>query len=274
MTRPPLFDRRAIDRHRARRRPGAAFLHDIARSEIVERLAEINREFTAPAFVTGWADVWRDSLPGAKVIGDLETLPLDPGAHDLVIHAMALHLSEDPVGQVIQCRRALSPDGAFMAVFPGGRTLEELRDVMTAAEIATAGGLSPRIVPMADIRDSGGLLQRAGLALPVADSLRVDTDYADLPALARDLRFMGEANPLAGRRGRFGEVDLFRVAGRMYSEQYPAADAERIRATFELIFLTGWAPDPSQPKPLKPGGAEARLADVLTTFDMPDDGDR
>ena len=270
MTRPVLFDRSAIDAHRARRRREAAFLHDIARSEIDERLAEINRTFAAPAIIAGWPDAWRDAVPGAKVVGDADPLRLDPGAHDLVVHAMALHLSEDPVGQVIQCRRALVPDGAFVAVFPGGRTLEELRDVMTEAEIAAAGGLSPRVVPMTDIRDSGALLQRAGLALPVADSLRIDTAYADLTALARDLRFMGEANPMAGRRGKFGETGLFRVAARMYSERHPAAEAGRIRATFELIFLTGWAPDPNQPKPLRPGSATARLADALNTFNPPD----
>jgi len=153
------------NRARALGRTPALFLHEDAAAEIEERLNEVNRTFTSAAVVTGFAEPWREILPQAKIVPDDETLALEPGAHDLVIHALGLHWSNDPVGQIVQCHRALRPDGLFLAVMFGGQTLVELRAALAEAEIAVAGGLSPRVLPMAEIRDLGALLQRAGFAL-------------------------------------------------------------------------------------------------------------
>lgn len=264
----PLTDRTALARQRARARAQGAdlFLHRAAADEIEERLAEVNRWFTAPAVVTGFADFWRERLqsrlPGARVVGDDEVLALTPGTHDLVIHALALHWANDPVGQIIQSARALKPDGLFLAVLPGGRTLHELRACLAEAEIRLTGGLSPRVLPTGEIRDLGGLLSRAGLALPVADAVTLTASYRDLGHLAADLRAMGEGNALAARTRRPARRALFAEASRIYRDTYPA-DGGRIAATFDLIFLTGWAPHPDQQKPLRPGSAVARLADAL-----------
>ncbi len=266
-----LTDRRALNRFRARaarRQPPADFLHIEAAAEIKERLAEVNRSFTAPAIVTGWPAFWVELLPGARIVADAPTLDLAPAAHDLVIHAMALHWAEDPVGQLVQCRRALCPDGLMLAVAPGGRTLTELRAVLAEAEAALTGGLSPRVLPMGEIRDLGALLQRAGLALPVADSVQLTASYADAIALMHDLRAMGETNALDARHRRPAPRSLFAEASRLYARNFPA-EGGRIRASFELIFLTGWAPHESQPQPLSPGSARARLADALGSEERP-----
>ena len=266
-----LTDRRALNRFRARaarRQPPADFLHIEAAAEIKERLAEVNRSFTAPAIVTGWPAFWVELLPGARIVADAPTLDLAPAAHDLVIHAMALHWAEDPVGQLVQCRRALCPDGLMLAVAPGGRTLTELRAVLAEAEAALTGGLSPRVLPMGEIRDLGALLQRAGLALPVADSVQLTASYADAIALMHDLRAMGETNALDARHRGPAPRSLFAEASRLYARNFPA-EGGRIRASFELIFLTGWAPHESQPQPLPPGSARARLADALGSEERP-----
>ena len=265
MSVPTLTDRPALLRNRARAlAAGAAdFLHRLAVAEVEERLKEVNRTFTAPALVAGMAAPWQHLAPWTAVVPDDDRLALAPGAHDLVVHAMALHWANDPVGQLIQCRRALRPDGLLIAVAFGGRTLAELRACLAEAEVALTGGLSPRIAPMAEIRDLGALLQRAGLALPVADSLVPSVTYADAWALMRDLRAMGEANALAGRlRHPTRAAVLARAAG-IYRAHH--AEGERIAATFELIFLTGWAPAPGQQQPLRPGSALTRLADALGT---------
>ncbi len=166
MTHPPyLTDRAALDRNRRRamRLGFEPFLHAEAADEIEERLIEVNRRFTEPAIVTGFPEFWRERMPGARLTGDADILDLRPGAHDLVIHALALHWANDPVGQLIQCRRALRPDGLFLGVMFGGRTLAELRAVMAETETRLHAGLSPRVAPMGEIRDLGGLLQRAWL---------------------------------------------------------------------------------------------------------------
>ena len=257
---PPLTDRPALIRQRARAAAAPAlFLHDLVRDEVQDRLAEVNRSFTAPAVVTGWPGVWRDALPGARIVADDEVLDLAPAAHDLVIHALALHWASDPVGQLIQCARALRPDGLLIAALFGGRTLQELRVHLAAAEAAATGGLSPRVMPMGDIRDLGGLLQRAGLALPVADSLVQAVVYRDAWALMRDLRAMGEGNALAARLRRPTRRAVLAGA----AARHAADGAARITATFEIVFLTGWSPHPGQPKPLRPGSATASLADAL-----------
>ena len=262
-TPPILTDRPALSRNRAK--ATEFFLQEEARTEVQERLLEVNRRFTAPVVVTGFPEVWRDIGPQ---VADDDLLSLDQGAHDLVIHALSLHWANDPVGQLVQCRHALRPDGLFLGLMFGGQTLHELRTCLAEAETEVTGGLSPRVLPMGEIRDLGGLLQRAGFALPVADSFTKTVRYRDALHLMRDLRQMGEGNALAARLRHPTRRAVLLRAAEMYQAQY--ADAEgRIAATFEIICLTGWAPADSQPKPLKPGSAAQRLADALNAAEMP-----
>lgn len=258
---PRLTDRAALLRHRSR--ASDLFLQEEARADLEDRLQMVNRSFMHPAVVTGFPDVWRDWHAGARLVEDAETLDLEPQSRDLVIHAMALHWSDDPVGQIIQCRRALTPDGLFLAAFLGGQTLHELRACLGQAESEVMGGLSPRIAPMADLRDAGALLQRAGLALPVADSLPLRVAYETPFHLMRDIRAMGENNALDARLRRPTPHRLFERAAELYRTSF--AETDRVIATFEIIVLTGWAPDTSQPQPLRPGSATSRLADALGT---------
>ncbi len=275
MSAPPqasLTDRATLARHRARAaRAPELFLHEITAEEIKERLIEVNRSFTAPAIIAPEgpaAAIWRDLLPEATLTSDAPVLDLQPGAHDLVVHAMSLHWADDPLGQIIQCRRALRPDGLFIAAFFGGRSLHELRAVLAQAESDLTGSLSPRVLPMADIRDAGALLQRAGLALPVADRQITEIRYRSLRALARDLRAMGEGNALASRRRASMSRALMQHAEALYRKHH-ADEQGRLRATVETLFLTGWAPDASQPQPLRPGSATTRLAEALDTTETP-----
>lgn len=263
---PVMTDTHAL----ARQRAGATVdvLHRLVRAELQERLAEVNRTFTRPAIVTGHPQFWADFLPDARLIGDADVLEVEAGAHDLVIHAMALHWSNDPVGQLVQARRALAPDGLFLGVQLGGQTLQELRSVLAQAEADLTGSMTARVLPMAEIRDLGALLQRAGLALPVADSVLQRASYRDLFHLAGDLRAMGEGNALAARARSAGTRSLFARAAALYAQHYPAPP-DRIAASFEFIFLTGWAPADSQPRPLRPGSAKARLADALGVRETP-----
>lgn len=262
---PTLTDAKALAAHRARADLARArFLHDEAMLELQERLMDVNRRFTSPAVVTDFPEIWGEFVETAEVVGMDDPLPLQQGAHDLVIHAMSLHWADDPVGQIVQCRRALKPDGLFLAVAFGGVTLTELRDVMAQAEAEVMGGISPRVAPMAEVRDMGSLLQRAGLALPVADSLRKRVTYSSAIDLMRDLRAMGETNALAERHRAIPPRALFPTAAALYAERYPAEE-NRIQATFELVFLTGWAPHESQQTPLRPGAATHRLAEALGT---------
>ncbi|OYW52868.1 MAG: SAM-dependent methyltransferase, partial [Rhodobacterales bacterium 12-65-15] len=249
----PLTDLAALTRQRdrARRLPGhdaALFAHRLALADVQERLIEVNRTFTAPAIVTGFPDLWRDLASGGVVVPDQDALGLTPGAHDLVVHAMGLHWANDPVGQLVQCRRALRPDGLFIAVFPGGRSLHELRSALAEAESAVTGGLSPRVLPMGEIRELGGLMQRAGFALPVADSVTQTVEYPGFPALLHDLRAMGEANALAARPRHFTRRAILNAAGAIYRQNFTLPTG-RVQATLDLVFLTGWAPHDSQQKP-------------------------
>ena len=264
---PRLTDRAALTRQRARagRQGREDWLHALAQDEIEDRLSAINRRFTAPAVVTGAPDFWAAAMPGARVVPDDPLLALEPAAHDLVIHALALHWADDPVGQIVQCARALRPDGLFLGVLPGGRTLAPLREALAEAEIAETGGLSPRVAPMGEIRDLGGLLARAGLALPVADQITQLVSYRGFPALARDLRAMGEGNALAHRLRRPTRRAVFVRAAEALARLAPDPEEPgRIRVGFDLVFLTGWAPADSQPKPLRPGSAQMSLADALS----------
>lgn len=272
MQKPPILtDINALRRFRARALQSdqpAFFLQEEAFFEINERLNEVNRTFTNPVIVTPFPQIWQKLLPNAKIVPDDEVLALEPASHDLVIHAMSLHWANDPVGQLIQCNRALKPDGLFLGVCFGGDTLTELRVALAEAEVAITGGLSPRIAPMGEIRELGALLQRAGFAMPVADTVKNKVTYSDMTGLVTDLRRMGENNALAQRRKLLAPRALFQRASEIYADTFKV-DNGRIAASFELVFLTGWAPDESQPKPLRPGSASARLADALNTAENP-----
>ncbi len=263
-----LTDTQALERHRARAVPEELFLQESAADEVQDRLSLVNRAFTAPAVVTPFPDLWRKHMPKAHIVPDSETLDLEVGAHDLVIHAMSLHWANDPVGQLIQCRRSLKPDGLMIAATLGGQTLQELRSCLSEAEIALTGGLSPRVVPMGEIRDLGALLQRAGFALPVADSVTLRAQYRDAFHLMHDLRNMGETNALDQRRRLAPPRRLFEQTAALYAENY-ATEADQVNATFELVFLTGWAASDTQQKPLRPGSAKQRLADALSVPELP-----
>lgn len=264
----PLFDEAALRQHR--RRAGTIdaqqwFLHDRAIDQLQERLADVNRTFTKPAIIGPRANQWAKALNlSAVCVSDDPVLALEPGAHDLVIHALALHWANDPVGQLIQMCRALRPDGLMIAVLFAGDTLHELRAALSQAEARVRGGLAPRIAPMADVRALGSLLQRAGFALPVADVETARVSYDSPLALMRDLRAMGETNAILARDKR----PLPRAVLNRLDDIYPCTDG-RIEATFELAFLTGWAPAESQPRPLRPGSAKMRLADALGVPELP-----
>ncbi|MDR9392779.1 MAG: SAM-dependent methyltransferase [Roseovarius sp.] len=263
-----LTDPDALERNREKaRRSDALFLHECAADDVKDRLQLVNKTFSEAAIVSGFPEFWGGRFPDAKVVPDDATVPLEQGRHDLVIHAFGLHWSDDPVGQLVQSRLALKPDGLFLAVFLGGQTLHELRASLAQAETEIRGGLSPRIVPMGEIRDTGALLQRAGFALPVADNLPLEVTYQSTLHLMRDLRAMGEGNALAGRSRNFTPKSVMLRACEIYEQVFRKSDGS-VPATYELIFLTGWAPDANQPKPLRPGSAKARLADHLGTSEI------
>ena len=268
-TPPNLFDRHALTRHRARTEREALFLHEAAIDEVEDRLQLVKRSFNSIGIVSPFADLWRAGFPEARIVPDSEILDLEPESCDLIVHSMSLHWANDPVGQLIQCRRALKPDGLFLGLMLGGRTLSELRAALSEAESRLTGGLSPRINPMAEIRDTGALLQRAGLNLPVVDSFDTTASYRDIWHLMRDLRAMGETNALSQRRRGFSRRGIFDLAQDIYGEHFTDPNTNRLLATFETLCLTGWAPDDSQPKPLRPGSATARLAEALGTKETP-----
>ncbi|WP_089997192.1 methyltransferase domain-containing protein [Cognatiyoonia koreensis] len=263
MNAPTLTDRAALLRNRQRATSNALFLHDQIADELHERLDEVNKSFPSVAVVTGFPDHWSQYFPHATTVADEETLELAPGSYDLVLHVMALHWANDPVGQLVQCRRALKPDGLLICSFLGGQTLHELRSALGQAEANITGGLSPRVAPMGEIRDLGALLQRAGFALPVADATPLSASYETAYHLMHDLRAMGEANALESRLRHPTKRKVIAEAARIYADTF--ADGDLVKATFEIITLTGWAPAENQPKPLRPGSATTRLADVLNT---------
>lgn len=267
MTTPPrMTDRSILAQHRAR--ASEMFLQDAAADDVQERLLEVNRTFTEPAIVTGFPDFWAKRIPHAKIVEDADILDLDEGAHDLVIHALSLHWADDPIGQLVQCRRALKPDGLLIATLFAGQTLHELRSALAEAETATLGGLSPRVLPMGEVRDLGGLLQRAGFALPVADMMPLNASYETAFHLMRDLRAMGETNAMTARIKTATPRSLIAHAAATYQKAF-AMDDGRVPATFEIATLTGWAPAESQPQPLRPGSATHSLAKALGTDETP-----
>ncbi len=268
---PQLIDRTALTRNRARALPDALFLQEQAADELQERLIEVNRTFTRIAIVTGFPDFWTARYPEATIVADEEMLALQLGLYDLVLHTMCLHWANDPVGQLVQCRHALKPDGLMLCILLGGQTLHELRASLAEAEAAVTGGLSPRIAPMGEIRDLGALLQRAGFALPVADSTQITASYVNAFHLMHDLRKMGENNALTNRIKHPTRPDILTKTACIYADNF-RNPAGRVDATFAFITLTGWAPAVTQPQPLRPGSAKTRLADALQTQKTPLDG--
>jgi len=233
---PQLTDRTALARNRARALPDALFLHDVVADEFHERLKEVNRTFKSVAIVTGQPDFWREKFPQATIVADDDVLALDAQAHDLVLHTLALHWANDPVGQLVQCRHALKPDGLLLAACFGGQTLHELRSALAEAEAVVAGGLSPRIAPMGEIRDLGALLQRAGFALPVADGTPLTVSYANAFHVMHDLRKMGENNALAHRPRNFTMRNVLTEAATLYAEHF-RNDEGRVDA--QMAQITG-----------------------------------
>lgn len=281
-----LFDTDLIQQRRARAvrqdTEGADFLLKLAAEELSERLAVVERQFETAVEIHGVTGLAGKACLSTGKIGHLlrleladahadkgdireaplEYLPLEPESVNLAISPLSLHLTNDTPGVFIQVRRALKPDGLFLAVIPGAGTLAELKDVLLAAEAEIYGGASPRVIPFADVRDIGALMQRAGFALPVVDTETRTVRYGSMFSLLKDLRAMGMTNPLMNRSRKPVSRRFFLRAAELYHERYADPDG-RIRATFVFIHASGWAPHESQQKPLKPGSAKARLADAL-----------
>ncbi len=292
MTRPDpsrIFDRALLARRRDRIADAAEdhdFLLERVADDIAERLALVQRRFPLAVNIgahhgllsqriRGSAGIQRiinvDHAPrllarceGLRVVADEEALPFAAASLDLVVSGLSLHLVNDLPGALVQIRRALKPDGLLLAALLGGETLKELRQAWLAAEAEVTGGASPRVAPFADVRDLGTLLQRAGFALPVVDSEIVTVRYASPLALMRELKAMGASNMLSARHRHPVTRGLLARVIEIYAERFAGADG-RVPATFEILTLTAWAPDESQPKPLQPGSAQARLADALGT---------
>lgn len=293
---PRVFDRALLARRRARalarRAPGADFLLAHAVEDLADRLAIVTRAFPVAVDLGGHTGRLHEVLrrmpgveqalrvdiltqdrkvPGAHLVADDALIPFADASLDLVVSALSLHFVNDLPGALIQIRRALKPDGLFLAALLGGDTLHELKDVLMRAELETTGGAAPRVAPFADTRALGALLQRAGFALPVADVDRVTVRYDNLLALLADLRAMGAANMLSERsRTPLARATLMRAA-ELYASDHADADG-RIRATFDIVSLSGWAPHESQQKPLAPGSAKMRLSDALEAIDRQPDG--
>ena len=282
-----LFDRKLLaeNRRRALRLavPGADFLMRAVASDLSDRLAAILRDFDVAVDLGTFGEHVGDALSqnnriksvfrasgliaphtaaAPSLVGDEEAIPFGDNTLDLVVSALALQFVNDLPGTFAQIRRALRPDGLFIAAFLGGDTLFELRSALMDAEIELLGGASPRVLPAVSVRDAGALLQRAGFALPVTDRDVLTVRYDTIFDLMRDLRAMGATNCLVDRRSAPTPRTVFLRAGELYAERYADPDG-RIRATFEVISMSGWAPHESQQQPLKPGSAKMRLADAI-----------
>lgn len=288
-----VFDQPLVEARRRRALKAgdakAQFLLEIVADDLAERLAVVERRFEHAVELHGYTGVTARALLATGKIGTLmrvetdtdfsndtaalevasiETVPVAPGSANLIVSPLSLHLTNDTPGVFIQVRRALAPDGLFLAAIPGNGTLQELREVLLAAESEITGGASPRVFPFADIRDIGALLQRAGFALPVTDAETYTVRYASLFSLMKDLRAMGMTNSLMARSRKPLSRAVFLRAAEIYAERFADPDG-RIRATFSVIYLSGWAPHESQQKPLAPGSAKMRLADALKIEEKP-----
>jgi SAM-dependent methyltransferase len=287
-----VFDRALVRRRRARAAAGFGafdFLKNEIAERIVERLEPIQRRFdlvldlgahhgalarqivgqfgAAHVITLDMAHAFAQASGPLTIVGDEEALPIADQCLDLVVSALSLHWVNDLPGTLIQINRALKPDGLFIASLFGLGTLVELREALMAAELEISGGSAPHISPFLDARDGAGLLQRAGFALPVAERDSLTVTYADPLALMRDLRGMGETNCLIDRDRRPLRRAVLGRALEIYAERYANPDG-RIRATFEIVTLTGWAPHEAQQKPLLPGSAKTRLAKALGTIEQ------
>jgi SAM-dependent methyltransferase len=282
---PIIFDRLLQRRRRLRAAASPAnFLLDHVADELADRLSVVLRRFDvaidlgtpgdavrialrrlgAVGMIVG-ADVFARGKP--FIVTDEEALPFRDASLDLVVSGLALHFANDLPGVLTQIRRALKPDGLFVAAFLGGETLTELRQAFAEAESEMEGGASPHVAPFADLRQLGALLQRAGFALPVTDVERVTVRYGSAFDLMHDLRRMGAANMLvARRRVPLRRTTLMQMVD-IYARRFADGDG-RIRATFDILWLSGWAPHPNQQQPLRPGSAKARLADALGTREI------
>lgn len=282
----PVFDSEEVLRRRLRaaRRPvpGADFLMRRVCEDLELRLSAVERQFKEGADLFSGsalpaeamrrsgrvADVLRIEAAaellgaGKGVVAPQETVPLAPASLDVAVSMLALHEVNDLPGLLVQARRALRPDGLLLAAFAGHGTLAELKESLLAAETELTGGASPRVAPFADIRDAGGLLQRAGFALPVADVEPLTVRYDTMFGLMRDLRAMGATNALAARARRPASRRLFARAAQIYAERFCDPDG-RVRATFSIVWMSGWVPHASQQKPLRPGSARTSLAQAL-----------
>jgi len=284
---PLIFDRPLLRARRARAAAlgGSTFLLERVAEDVADRLAAVLRRFERAVDLGTPTDAVRrvlaasgkvgtviavDALAGAPpvaegelaVAADEEAQPFRDASLDLVVSALALQFVNDLPGALIQVRRALRPDGLLLAALAGGDTLSELRQAFAAAEAEIEDGISPRVAPFADLREMGALLQRAGFALPVTDVDRLTVRYASPIALMHDLRRMGATNPLVDRRRRLLKRAVLERVMEIYAERFSDPDG-RIRATFEIIWLSGWVPHESQQRPLAPGSAQRRLADAL-----------
>jgi NADH dehydrogenase [ubiquinone] 1 alpha subcomplex assembly factor 5 len=288
-----VFDRRRLRLHRDRAAANFSS-HDFLLREVAARLADrlhdIKRTFTSALDLgcrTGETGRAIDAIGRADavircdlsyemarragncaLVADEECLPFGPDSFDLVVSNLSLHWVNDLPGALLQVRRAMRPDGLFLAAMLGEGTLSELRACLMQAEIDVAGGISPRVSPFAELRDIGGLLQRAGFALPVADRDRIVVTYDNALKLLTDLRGMGEGNALAEQPRHFTGRRLFLRAAELYQERF-ADSGGRIPATFTVVYLHGWAPHESQQRPLAPGSAKSRLANALESEEIP-----
>jgi SAM-dependent methyltransferase len=285
-----LFDRALMrQRHRRAARLGpATFLIDHVATELAERLSAITRRFAIGADIGSPTPAVQRALRssarvdtligvaaldlfghdgGPMVRADEEALPFKDAALDLVVSALCLQFVNDLPGTLLQIRRALKPDGLFLAALLGERSLTELRQALALAETEIEGGLSPRVAPFADVRTLGALLQRAGFALPVVDLQTLTVRYDSAFALMQDLRRMGATNVLIERRRTPLRRATLMRAGEIYAARFADPD-RRLRATFDVVWLAGWAPHPSQQQPLRPGSAQARLADALNATEI------
>jgi SAM-dependent methyltransferase len=282
---PIVFDRAVLRlrQRRARALGPETFLIDRVAADLAERLGAVLRQFEVAVDLGTPTNAVREALANASigtliaagalaagecaVVADEEALPFRDGSLDLVVSALALQLVNDLPGTLIQIRRALKPDGLFLAAMLGGDTLTELRQAFAAAEAEIEGGVSPRVAPFADVRELGALLQRAGLALPVTDVERLTVRYSSPFTLMSELRRMGATNMLAERRRTpLRRATLTRMA-EVYAQRFADPDG-KVRATFDVVWLSGWAPHESQQKPLRPGSAQVRLADALGTREI------
>jgi SAM-dependent methyltransferase len=269
---PKVFDPALLRQRQARAAQSGAetFLLDRVVEDLSERLHAVVRDFKNAADLGspghGVADVLASSVKQSRHVdwplNEGEALPLEANSLDLVVSVLALQFVNDLPGVLAQIRRAMQPDGYFLAATIGGDTLTELRQSFAEAEVALDGGLSPRVIPMLDLRDAGALLQRADFALPVTDVDRVTVRYDNMFGLMRDLRRMGATNMLADRRRiPLRRATLLRAA-EIYAQRFSDTDG-RIRATFDIVWMAGWSPDESQPKPLKPGSAKMSLEEAV-----------